>query len=281
MPYYCTRHSKWTEEEVKFLIENYYNSSYQDLMSELKRTRWSINQKARILKLKKYSWWNRNEIEFLRSHYTSSSKQFILSNLKRTWESIMVKARKLGIKREDKTLFDPNKVQLLPLNDFDLGFIVAFIEGEGCIFINTVRRKKYPNKIYHYPCISICNTDKELIEKVTKILGKKADMVLRSTNNKKHKGIYQFSINKILDIYQILKTIEPHLISKKEQAKLVMEFIENRNKNRKRWSIGENGMYVPVDYTKKQKEIVKQVKQLNKRGSSSGEDKPKIEEAGS
>lgn len=97
--------SKWTKEDEKFLEENYHSKSFEYLMIKLNRTKYSIQNKAQKLKIKrekcKYSnSWEKEEEDMLLKIYRTSSREELLNIFNdRNWGSIKSKASKLGIKR--------------------------------------------------------------------------------------------------------------------------------------------------------------------------------------
>lgn len=100
----------WTEEEVKYLMENWNNCLLNEIICKLNRTEDSIVRKARRLgldvrkndecKLKKE--WNEKEDDFLINNYKLLSVAEISERLKRTPNAVQKRAITLKIAEEIK-----------------------------------------------------------------------------------------------------------------------------------------------------------------------------------
>jgi len=89
---------RWTEDEIKFLIENYpkYNSYY--IAKALNRSVNSVRCMAAKLKLKNKFWWTEEEKKFLIENYDKMTAKQISEILGRSIPSIYSMAKKLSRK---------------------------------------------------------------------------------------------------------------------------------------------------------------------------------------
>ena len=103
-------------------------------------------------------------------------------------------------------------------------YIAGLIDGEGSIFINIVKQH------YHFrPQLSIMMTDKKTIEY---LISKIKFCRYSEADRGIWKRQYGLIINRMSDIITILELVFPYLVTKKEQAKIMLEFCSYKhNKN--------------------------------------------------
>jgi hypothetical protein len=151
------------------------------------------------------------------------------------------------------------------MNEFERGFIVGLIDGEGSITLqNSLHMVKHlaksgEQKVYQHlgisPKIQIANTSAELLKKAQIILG--GIISTRKRPGRKPCGVLIISTQD--RVYKILKEIHNDLIVKKRQAELVMSFCESRfNERRGRPTATSN-----VPYTAKEFDILLEIRKLN------------------
>jgi len=192
------------------------------------------------------------EIDILVDSYESLSKEEIISHLKnRTWTSITQKAKRLGLHRMEKIK--------LNLSDIEKGYIAGLIDGEGSITF------KNHGKFVGSPHIIITNTNKEVIEwLIKKIPHTKLDCRKETIYWKK---TYHAKITHRETISALLKDLEHILIIKQQQAKIILNYLENHRKyGRKiRNNSGEfiRGVEEPIYAIS-----LKQIRELNRRGNN-------------
>jgi len=196
--------------------------------------------------------WTEEEVRFLKESYGKIPIEDIEKKLGRTRRSIRYKARRLGlrVKVYSNILRVFKGESKLNLSQFNLGFLVGIIEGEGYICLNG------KSDVSLHPKISIGNTDLRLIKKLIDILKTKRKIMVVKPSKPKRKTLYVLVIEKMQDAYRILKTIEPYLISKKELCSLAIEFIEEKLKT-------PRGVL-----SERQKEIIERMKKLNRERKS-------------
>jgi len=91
----------WTEEEKKFLIENYKKYYVDDLAKRLNRSSMSVYKEASILgivdKHKCFSNWTFDEISIIKNNYQKIGLKQVCKLLNRTQPAIQAKAKQLGV----------------------------------------------------------------------------------------------------------------------------------------------------------------------------------------
>ena len=98
-------------------------------------------------------------------------------------------------------------------------YLAGIIDGEGCIFITKTKNRK---EGYNYGLgIKVAMNCKKIIYEIQKIFKGNA-----GGPYDKNKRIYAWSCFG-LEAGGILKLILPHLIEKKEQAELALDYLEN------------------------------------------------------
>ena len=96
------------------------------------------------------------------------------------------------------------------MNNFQKGFIVGILEGEGCI---SIVRKKHPTMSCGYqltPVVSIVNTNLELLTYIQSIIGGK--IYSKSTKNPRHKPVHHLLFNRRDLIKDLLFELLPYFI---------------------------------------------------------------------
>lgn len=93
---------KWTDEDNKFLIENYATIGTKKCAEILKATYHSTQFHARLLGLKMYSnkKWTEEDIKYLSEHFPVEDTQIVANYLNRSWFATHKMANKLGISKQ-------------------------------------------------------------------------------------------------------------------------------------------------------------------------------------
>lgn len=128
------------------------------------------------------------------------------------------------------------------------GYLAGIIDGEGCI---TIGRGFRPNGTINYNAIlMVTNTDLKVIKWLHEQFG--GSYYKSKPNNFVSKESYRWRMLKKAEIELMLLAIIPYLIIKKEQAKILLEFVRlTRN-----------------DDVQKRQELSIKIMALNKRGIS-------------
>jgi len=147
------------------------------------------------------------------------------------------------------------------LNNFDKGYIIGLIEGEGTLSIQ--KRFRYEMKnfnrtkhIEYIPYISIANTNRQLLEYAQTILGGR--IYKDSSRGEKWKPKYVLHIGGQKRLIGLLSAIAEHFIVKKQHALLLLEFCESRLPKQRLASNLKR-------YNQREIEIVDIIRKLNQR----------------
>jgi len=204
--------------------------------------------------------WTEDEIADLRRLYPTTSYEVLETYFGRSYNSITHKANRLHIQRDIPNWLTP--VEPLHLEGFDLGFVIGIIEGEGTITYHSHKGRLSPS-------VQVVNTQWELLE-ITK----------RSLNNwgtiydhcaaENRQQCWTYKIFKIVEVEEILRVLEPHLISKRIQAKLVLEAIDLTKSMRRHAVLNEDGHVIGTRMEDPHKDrrysIYDEIRKLNTRG---------------
>ena len=118
------------------------------------------------------------------------------------------------------------------INEIDLAYAAAFIDGEGYIEYTRRPKKNGEGKVYNTICIRIevCNTDHDIIRWLRDTF--KQGYLVKIKQRKTKTGIsqpvlrWQLTHNKV---YEVLKQVFPYMKEKKkkEKARKILEFYAN------------------------------------------------------
>lgn len=89
--------SEWTNEEIKFLEDNFFVESLDNLSNSINKSFYQISLKATELELIKKREWTTEEVKFLKSNLNESNYE-LAKLLKRSINSIKAKKRVIKIK---------------------------------------------------------------------------------------------------------------------------------------------------------------------------------------
>lgn len=107
------------------------------------------------------------------------------------------------------------------LTEEEKGYFAGFLDGEGSIVIS-----EYGNG-YYRASMTIYNTDKETIEYLCRKLDYSIDEGVDVRNDNRHnRNCYMFSIRRQDELLRFLKKLKPYLVTKKEQAEVAIEFLD-------------------------------------------------------
>lgn len=188
-------------------------------------------------------WWTKKDIDLLVDKYSELGPRGLSPLLKRTPTSVRNKARNLSIKY---LLIKKINIQL---TEREIGYIAGLVDGEGTITVEWVNNHGYPRGIR--PTLIISNTDKELLLKCQKLIG---GHIYVHNNKPNRKICYTLQVLSIGQVLSILELILPELVTKKERARLLLEFCKNRAKQ-----------YSKSPYSTNELRIAKEIKELNLR----------------
>lgn len=121
----------------------------------------------------------------------------------------------------------------------EIAWLAGFLDGEGTIGLHRANSKKWPHP-YLAPHLQAPNTDLRLIERardiIERITGVRPWRVVASKAAGRCKMSWRFMVKSQRQLAVLLPALIPHLISKHEQAEIVLQFVLRREgRMRKRW----------------------------------------------
>lgn len=124
----------------------------------------------------------------------------------------------------------------------DIKYLAGFIDGEGCIGITRTKNGLVGGNYRYFPYLGINHTNYEILCRIKMMypIGRKIAKVKRDTG----KPIYSLRIDGN-ELVNVLEDLIPHLIEKKKQAELVLEFknsLRKKHETKKQITQKENEM---------------------------------------
>lgn len=112
------------------------------------------------------------------------------------------------------------------LDAFGLGYISAFLDGEGSVFVSKLTRhnKVRPNPTYYSPCINFYNNDRRFLEKAMSLLGC-GTIYMRKPAQQSRKAQYALTVNRLNDVTDLLRQLLPYLIVKHKMAQAALAIL--------------------------------------------------------
>lgn len=128
------KHNIWSEDEIKFLNDNYKTMTHREIADKIGRTEQAVRAKCFDLKLfKKEEMWSEHEIQYLKDNYREKTKQEISNHLCRSQDAIQLKARKLGIKKYPYTC---NYKFFKKIDTEEKAYWLGFMTADGWVSMN-------------------------------------------------------------------------------------------------------------------------------------------------
>lgn len=147
---------------------------------------------------------------------------------------------------------------MLDITEPQKAYIAGIIDGEGSITISRKIDKTMRAGVAYRPYVPVTNTDRRLLDWLFETTGLGNVRPNAIPKNPNHKPSWRWELWS-QQAHQLLLNILPYLILKKEQAILLIEFME-----RVRYGVGRNGL--TDDELKFQSDIYNKLVILNKRG---------------
>ena len=138
-------------------------------------------------------------------------------------------------------------------NEF-LIYLAGFIDADGCIGLH--KQPSTGGKTNYVPLVSISSTCKKTVEYLDKKYGEHEyghHITFRKVTNPNWTDRYVIEIRGMLRCKKILQDIVEFMVTKKEEAKDVLEFIRLRQSHSKR-----------IPYLKEEMECIERVKMAKK-----------------
>lgn len=141
------------------------------------------------------------------------------------------------------------------MNETERAYIAGIVDGEGSVSmcLRNTKPKHYDVKV------SISNSSKQLIDYLKNLFPLFNIFTQKDKRNKNWKRRYELYSSSLKNIKIFLESILPFLIVKKEQARLLLEYIEIRNK------VFSRGSHQSI-HPQRENEIYFQLKEINQKG---------------
>jgi len=154
------------------------------------------------------------------------------------------------------------------MNDIEKAYLAGMIDGDGSICLFHKKNKTVRRGYYYEPALIISNNDKKMLDKLVDIIKISYNPVKRRSyrKNPKHTQGYFFWVGRMASLLELLKEIEPFLISKQKRCRMLMEFLEIQKVLRGGVLRNMGNSRKTYDYTERQHELFREIKRLNKRG---------------
>jgi poly(3-hydroxybutyrate) depolymerase len=113
------------------------------------------------------------------------------------------------------------------MSQFEFGWLVGILEGEGCFFVTT--RSKGGSGPYAYAQVTVCMTDRDIIERLRRVTGIGTLEKIRERKNPEHKPISQWIVCRHQEAIELMVAVYPHMGTRR-QAKIreVLAQVEKR-----------------------------------------------------
>jgi hypothetical protein len=172
--------------------------------------------------------WTKNEIKIMNNNYLWDSRANLLKLLPgRSWVVIKSFGFFLGLhRRRYATLFQENNYEYLgEISSVEWSYIAGFIDGEGHLQMDE-RKWNGGRPSTYFVNIKICNTNKDVMDWISKKLRIRVCKRERHLENKKWKDTYNVDITSLKRVYIILSKLLPYLIIKRDKAIEIIDYIE-------------------------------------------------------
>lgn len=251
-------YERWTQAEDDYLRENVAILSNPTMAQAIERTNKAVQRRLNVIGATRVrtDFWTPQEDDLLKANYNLLTAKQLEKMLDRLPIAIRKRANALGLSFPDSRIrvwLDEARIPLM--SDIQKGYLAGIVDGEGTISIHRVHPTGRDGQFRYQPIMSIAGTDIRLAEYLNVTLDATQNSHIRRRNRPQHKpqmvtGWYGYRC------YPIIKLVEPHLLIKREQAQIVMRYIESRAQM--------PGYQLP--YTDEQHELYERIRQLNLKG---------------
>lgn len=198
--------------------------------------------------------WTESESHYLQEQILHKTYTEIAADLDRTVVSVRHKAQRMGLRNKYHRRIRLMEDWVPEMNDIQIGYLAGIMDGEGTI---SIFRPRYNSKRGWQlrPLAMISGTDPILAEYLRTALG--AAIKTRGRAMKNSRPTWQLAWHGF-KCYAIVKLLEPHLLVKREQAQIVLEFLESR----------ASRTTYNQDYTEHEISLYERIRGLNRLGLS-------------
>lgn len=152
---------------------------------------------------------------------------------------------------------NPVTIHVESLEDWQKGYIAAFLDGEGGIQITRSERRDREYRIALHPAVYFTNTYQAAIRTIHLWLG--GGSVTLRRGSERHRDTLVFTVSGVRSILRLMETIRPFLLIKAKRADLMIEFCKSRvshNKGKGR------------SFTESELRLYTSIKELNIKGGT-------------
>jgi hypothetical protein len=149
------------------------------------------------------------------------------------------------------------------LNELEKAYLAGFLDGEGTI---SLRLRTQYGKQFFTPIVSLCSTDKDIIDWATAVIGY-GSVQYKSKEKENNKACYWTRLRGINSIETFILDVFPyiHMKRKKKLAVLMLEWItlHKKTKNEQHPSVKKGEKF---KFSEREYEIMAEMIELNRRG---------------
>lgn len=139
-------------------------------------------------------------------------------------------------------------IQVDGLQPHQLGYLAGFLDGEGGIQITRSTREGRDYTIALHPTVYFTNTNRESLETMQRWL--RTGSMIVAHQKKGHRDVYVLHVTGMRNIELLLLCLLPHLIIKRRQAEIMLEYCHSRMERKpggnRRYSLAELGLYTSL-----------------------------------
>lgn len=165
------------------------------------------------------SFWSTEEVHILTNNFRCEYSD--LQKLLPSRSKYAIRNKIVSLHLHKKTWEEP---KLISVESFDLGWLIGIIEGEGSLFLHKCHKR---NSVSLRPILTICNTEKELIDRVYQIIKMGKITQPKYYGNSVRKQIYRVEITKFEDLLKLFTLLKNSFVSEKKRkiCDLMLEFL--------------------------------------------------------
>lgn len=245
----------WTKDDIKFLQEHYAIMKKDNIAKALGRSKGAVVEKAYALRHGK-----RLEGKEVPSPSEEQLKMLYLENNKTPFE--IAQKFKVSPSTVYRWLHQSNIPFKRPflsnvkinLASIECAYLAGYLDGDGTITIGLSKNKKNKRGLNTHFDVSLITCKRDFAIELRKIIGGNLQSFIYYDSREKKHG-YKIAFGNQRSALAFLQVIEPFLILKREQAKLMIEYLKQRIKDR------EHGNATPIG--DRCWEIINEIRRLN------------------
>lgn len=151
-----------------------------------------------------------------------------------------------------------------------LAYLAGVIDGEGCIAIRKSKRTGSCKSTRYAAAVTVGNTSRVLIEQLVGTFGVGCVTYRYPTKTKRACYLWSLSSRGARDV---LRAVQPYLIVKREQAAVLLEFIDNFDSFKGARPGKKGGQLVSPEELARREHLYQQIRTLNRVGPRSDDRK--------